>query len=460
MEAVGRNASAVRNLNGVTSGVPGRYGTALQGFGTGGVGGMATAPGAADMSWATQLTALAIVEFTSFIAAPSNEACVLRCNETGNENNTSYAVDYFADSGGIRLRPLIATTGTTGWTAAADISLGFAPTIGVLYVLCLRWVSGSSYQVALSPVGGALTWYNSAVLPSGAVTATGGSSAAQSLYFLGSSHSDSFVPPMKMYGAAISKRALSTASVQQIVQNPWLLFEPQRTVVALGALASSGEISGAATAVATAGGGLTTAIQLSAAPAAVSTAAGMLTTAIALAGAAVAGAAASGALSTGIRLAASAQCSAASSAQLTTGIRLAGAAVATATASGALQESSAALQGSAAASASASGVLSTAIRLVGAASASSAASGVLSVGPAGAQLAGQASAVATAAAVLTTGIHLRGVASCSALAAGQLSDMGSVAVTPAWRTLIVPAQDRRLVVDFNPRRLVVPADSS
>lgn len=216
-------------------------------------------------------------------------------------------------------------------------------------------------------------------------------------------------------------RALSATEVKTLSDNPWQLFEPQNSVVYLGSgIGSSAiDLSGNATATASASGTLTQQLDISGASIATATATGVVNQTIALSGAATSVSVANGAVTITTSLSGSAQSSASASAAFLGEVSLAGSAQSQATASGGMTQSQT-LTGVAQAVASANGALNLSINMSGAAIASALASANLDTGGSG--LSGAASAQASASGSMGSVIGLTGQAQAVAVSSGGLTN--------------------------------------
>mgnify|MGYP000553004738 CR=1 FL=1 len=121
-----------------------------------------------------------------------------------------------------KLRLLIPTSATTGYTTAVDVTVTMEDTKA--YVLVGRWRNGVALEYCLQPADGKgrVQWLTSPHTPTGVITTVGGSAGALKMHMAGwggSSVTDNFGG--LVFAAGWTAKALDDAYVAEIVRNPW-----------------------------------------------------------------------------------------------------------------------------------------------------------------------------------------------------------------------------------------------
>jgi hypothetical protein len=142
-------------------------------------------------------------------------------------SGTGLAFDIF--TGGNLLRPLVATTGTTGWSASYDVSIPDLA-VGTLQCAAFSYTSGSRLTYFGTP--NALTLRNTTTAITGVLSTTD----ANDMYLGGMEYAG--VAPAQLPGDIVAvlvwDRVVSQIELQSIAANPWQLLQapPRRIWVA------------------------------------------------------------------------------------------------------------------------------------------------------------------------------------------------------------------------------------
>ena len=130
--------------------------------------GYSTPVGSAMLTGASEITMWGVVCFSDL--SQSNETDLMRA-ETYESWANQYAFDLFPSTG--VFRPLLTTSGTTGWSTGNDVTVSGLKT-GELYLMLTRWQSGQVFETLVQPVGSALAGYlSNTSVPSGTITSNG-----------------------------------------------------------------------------------------------------------------------------------------------------------------------------------------------------------------------------------------------------------------------------------------------
>ena len=218
-----RDVVGNRHVTGVDE--PTRYSVGVRSSGVGLVGDGSSTAAAKGARTSSLLPVNGIGEFSAaFVVTLDNvtsseENIIFRCTTDGATNGV--AISVFPSTG--RVRPLVNTNGTNGWSAGYDESFGTFPTrvpifIGFSYKSGQRWTVVKPFSSAAS------TFLRTEI--TGAITTAG---SGGPVYFGGSSFftGDSY-PAFNgaVHSAALFFRALPIAELVALSQNPWQIFKP------------------------------------------------------------------------------------------------------------------------------------------------------------------------------------------------------------------------------------------
>lgn len=200
----------------------GKHGIATRGAGaTGADSGFVSAISAAKLAGLTELTMFAVTEFDVF----SNTECVLLRSDPDSAATGQIALAVFPSASNSTIRPLINTSGTSGWTTSVDHvigALGAGP-----YLVIARYRSGQVLQSACIPIGSnGITWGGS-FSPSGSVV----SNDNMRIHIGGSANTGAGAAPGNLYLSGVFPYYISDAEVAALAQNPWQVFATTRYIV-------------------------------------------------------------------------------------------------------------------------------------------------------------------------------------------------------------------------------------
>lgn len=329
------------------------------------------------------------------------------CRET---SATSTGID-IEMSGTNTMRCLIASSGTSFWSAGGEAAL--TATQG-WYLIGMTW-DGATRKMWQAPLGGSFSNVGTNQTVTGAIVISDLSNAK--LVVGGGLHSSNTGYDQPISLAYLADRDIGLDRLNSLARDPWQLFKTAEIVIFPAVAGAAAALAGDATGQATAAGQITTQIPLAGASVVVATASGAINVPINLSADAMAVSSATASLTTGIPLVDDAVGNASAAADLSTGIQLEGSAVGQSTATADLM-ATITLFGNVVAQALASAGIDTSIILGGNAAGQSTATGDLGGGAA--QLAGNANASATATGNLTIQIQLAADAVAQAIATGSL----------------------------------------
>lgn len=178
---------------------------------------------------AAVLSMFAVVVFRALSVSTSIERFILRYDAPNNAGSGSVALDYFVDAStgtSFRIRPLISTTGTTGWTASNDASFT-VPTLNTPYLVAMRWPgSGVVPSVTLAKLGTAPAFAAGSIAPTGVINARAGETDGR-LYVggagvTGSGTTGNIEGDVLMAG--VTQRYVTDPEWTAISINPWAMF--------------------------------------------------------------------------------------------------------------------------------------------------------------------------------------------------------------------------------------------
>ena len=130
--------------------------------------GYSTPVGSAMLTGASAITMWGVVCFSDL--SQSSETDLIRA-ETYGSGAYQYAFDFFPSTG--VFRPLVTTSGTTGFSTGNDVTVSGLKT-GELYLMLTRWQSGQVFETLVQPVGSALSGYlTNTLVPTGTITSNG-----------------------------------------------------------------------------------------------------------------------------------------------------------------------------------------------------------------------------------------------------------------------------------------------
>ena len=130
--------------------------------------GYSTPVGSAMLTGASAITMWGVVCFSD-LTSPS-ETALIRA-ETYGSGADQYAFDLFPSTG--VFRPLLTTSGTTGWSTGNDVTVSGLKT-GELYLMLTRWQSGQVFETLVQQVGSALAGYlTNTLAPTGTIASNG-----------------------------------------------------------------------------------------------------------------------------------------------------------------------------------------------------------------------------------------------------------------------------------------------
>ena len=146
----------------------------------------------------TSACILAVVTFQS--SSSSAESAIIRA--TVDATSQGYALDYFSSTG--TLRPLLATSGTNGWTAGNDRSISSLVAPGATLVIAFHW-NGSVGGIYASRLGQPLALIGSTFSITGTTTALAGYPYIGGMSYAGGT-TDPFPGIIHLVGVSLSKR--------------------------------------------------------------------------------------------------------------------------------------------------------------------------------------------------------------------------------------------------------------
>lgn len=193
-----------------------------------GITGIYSAGGKVDLTGISQFSSVTVVVFNSHGGDIGEESVLWRIDDNSNPSSACMAFDYFTDGTTFKIRPLIATNGTEGWTTSIDRTCTI-PILGIPYVLTSRWISGGFMYTTVKPLGQKFSTmdYSAGVTPSGVTyIRNGGTLAYQNFHILGSAYQGYPVAaaPVTVLAVALFKRALSVQELSDYTENPQRLF--------------------------------------------------------------------------------------------------------------------------------------------------------------------------------------------------------------------------------------------
>ena len=196
--------------------------------------GYSTPPGNSMLTGASEVTMWGVVCFNDL--SNTDESTLLR-TETAGSGAYQYAFDFFPAGG--NFRPLLTTSGNTGWTTANDVT---PPTvkIGELYLMLTRWRSGNPFQTLVQPIGSALNGYLSTTnAPSGTVISNG--VAPTNIGGLGASSANLVTFPGWIYLVGAVGAYAPDSVVQELLKDPFnYLLKPTHSLLSLSISSGSG----------------------------------------------------------------------------------------------------------------------------------------------------------------------------------------------------------------------------
>ena len=256
----------------------GRAGLALAGDGTANAvaKGLYTQAGAVPYHGLPALSYFAVFELTAITSGL--ESAIFRATETN--VSQGFALGVFPSTK--KIRALIQTNGTTGWSASYDVT-DSRIAAGVLWGIGVSYVSGRRV-IYSGPIGGTVVATVTTNI-TGTITDSGATSGP--VYFGGSWYTGGTTPsfPGRIYTASFWRGVRARTEFEALFTNPWQVFAPQTIPFSLdssgvpagaelaanaqaqttvtGTLTLRAELEGAALAVTTANGSLSTQIPLS-----------------------------------------------------------------------------------------------------------------------------------------------------------------------------------------------------
>ena len=209
---------------------PSPHGLSIVGSGidsTSTVSGFESANGAVDYTGASALTMFALVSFASSRSSDV-EVPLLRLDSDGASNNAQCALDIFQTGTGYVIRPLIATSGTTGWSISNDVTLS-NPVFNMPYLIVATYNPAveAGIRVFVGPAGGAVvSLKNGSSAVTGTVSVLGGSTSSMSMHLGGMAYTGAGILRGWLLYAGVATKGISATLAQQWLNNPWQLFRP------------------------------------------------------------------------------------------------------------------------------------------------------------------------------------------------------------------------------------------
>lgn len=181
-----------------------------------------------DINLKNEFTAFAVVTLHAAPTFGGPEYIVLRSGPTSATAGL-FGIDFFfVSSTQIKIRPLLSTNGTTGWSIAGDLTVN-NPVLGVPYVWFMSYKNGVGHSYGFGPVGGKVEAFNFRTSVTGQVACV----AAANTLTLGAlgttlTASSSGTPAMSMHLAGIGSIWMPPAEIDALCANPWKLLEARR----------------------------------------------------------------------------------------------------------------------------------------------------------------------------------------------------------------------------------------
>jgi len=210
---------------------PSAHGMSINGTGittTSSVSGFETLAGACDYTGAAALTMFALLSFSGNQSGDGYEAPIIRTDQDGTPANAHMALDVFQGPASYVIRPLLATSGTSGWTASNDVNVG-SPDLNALYLVVARYapVIEAGIRVFFARAGAPVaSAKNGASSASGAVTTNNGTASNMQTHVVGMAYVGAASLKGCLYYAGISASAISDDAVRSWAGNPWQIFQP------------------------------------------------------------------------------------------------------------------------------------------------------------------------------------------------------------------------------------------
>lgn len=163
-------------------------------------------------------TIYAVLEFAMFSAGSSMEYSIGRA---AGEAGKGMALDIFPNTKTIR--PLIATSSISGWTASNDTS-DARLTDGVPWVVGFTWANGAFLKVFSGPIGGEAKIIVCPITPTGSFVPT----VSPDMYIGGMQYAETSVGKggIDLYSLRVLRSTLSDTAIVALVTNPFQVFAP------------------------------------------------------------------------------------------------------------------------------------------------------------------------------------------------------------------------------------------
>ena len=195
-----------------------------------GITGIYSAGGKVDLTGTSQFSSVTVVVFNSHGGDIGEECVIWRMDDNTYPSKSVMALDYFTDGTTFKLRPLIATLATEGWTTSIDRTTT-TPLLKIPYVITTRWISGGFMYSTVKPLGQRFSTmdYSAGVAPAGFTYIRDfGPLATQNFHILGSGYQGYPVAaaPITVLAVALFKRALSVQELSNYTEDPQRLFGP------------------------------------------------------------------------------------------------------------------------------------------------------------------------------------------------------------------------------------------
>lgn len=160
-------------------------------------------------------TVFGLVEFDSL--ASSSEFSILRCDE----QTTNYMFGLAVFPSTKTVRPLVRTSGTSGWTVNND-KVHNEIVVSTPLIIAYRYTDGSPIESLVAPIGGTQVWTKTATNVSGGIRQTNTNAMYAHIGGFGNSGNASSFPG-KIYMAGMVPYAMSDAEMQSVIDNPWIV---------------------------------------------------------------------------------------------------------------------------------------------------------------------------------------------------------------------------------------------